>query len=73
MVKVIITTASKLDTKSVDVLRKAFAKAGKKAEFELRVDPACLGGIKIVMGSKAIDMTVAGKLSQVKKQLLAKL
>jgi F-type H+-transporting ATPase subunit delta len=73
MVKVIITTASKLEAKSVDVLRKALEKSGKKAEFELRTDPTVIGGIKIVMGSKAIDMTVAGKLSQVKKQLLAKL
>lgn len=71
MVKVTITTASKLDAKSVETLRKAFVRAGKKAEFELRIDPQVIGGIKIVMGSKAIDMTVAGQLSQVKKQLLA--
>jgi len=72
--KVIVTSASTLEPKTADSLRKAIIKKhGQDAEFEFRVDPAVIGGIKIVVGSKAVDMTVTGRLAQVKQQLLNQL
>lgn len=73
MFKVIITTASPLAKEKADLLKKAVAKKhGAAARCEFRVDPSVIGGIKAVIGAKAIDMTVAGQLVSIKKQLLAK-
>jgi F0F1-type ATP synthase delta subunit len=71
MLKVTITTANKVDVKTLEPLKKALTKKhGKDTVFEIKVNSEVIGGIKIVVGSKAIDRTVAGQLSQVKKQLL---
>lgn len=73
MLKVVVTTASLLPEKTAEVLKKAVAKKhGAKVQYEFRVDPAVIGGIKVVIGSQAIDATIAGKLALVQKQLLAK-
>lgn len=71
--KIIVTSASKLDPKALTALKKAVIKKHGQAELELRVDPSVIGGIKVVVGSKAVDATVAGRLDQVKKQLLSQL
>lgn len=71
--KVIVTSASKLDEKSLATLKKAVIEKHGKIDLELRVDPSVIGGVKVVIGSKAVDMTVLGRLGQVKKQLLNKL
>lgn len=74
MKKIIVTTARTLAKKHVDTLKKAFSKKyGKNVEYDLRVNPSVIGGIKVVDGSSSIDMTVSGQLSQLKKQVLAKM
>ena len=74
MTKVSIITANKLAKKHVDALKKAVEKKyGKQVEYDFKIDSAVIGGIKVVVGSKAVDMTVAGKLASVKKQMLAQL
>lgn len=74
MLKVVVTTASALPEKMAEVLKKAVTKKhGSKVAYEFRTDPAVIGGIKVVVGSKAIDMTVAAKLASVQKQLLSKI
>lgn len=70
MIKVITTTASVLSKNHVETLKKAVQKKyGRDAQFEWRVDPKVIGGIKVVIGSKSIDLTVAGKLAQLRVQL----
>jgi F0F1-type ATP synthase delta subunit len=32
-----------------------------------------IGGIKLVIGSKAVDMTIKAKLSQIEKQVMDKI
>lgn len=74
MPKVSVITATKLAAKHVKTLKDAMAKKyGKDIEYTFTVNPQVIGGIKVVVGSKAIDLTVAGKLNQVKKQVLAQL
>lgn len=73
MVKVIVITASGLPEKTAAILKNAVAKKyGSAVQYEFRVDPVVIGGIKVVIGSKAIDATIAGRLLLVQKQLLAK-
>jgi len=44
---------------------------GKTIQLELTIDPAMLGGVKIRMGDKIIDASVAKKLEMLKKNLKA--
>jgi len=44
---------------------------GKTIQLKLTVDPAMLGGVKIRMGDKIIDASVAKKLEMLKKNLIA--
>lgn len=74
MLKVIVTTATPLEKRALEKLKNAVTKKhGRSVEFVLAVDPRVIGGIRVVIGSKAIDATVAGKLAQVRKQLLTKI
>lgn len=74
MQKVTVITANKLSKKNLTTLKKSMTKKfGKGLEYEFKLDPSVIGGIKIVVGSRAIDMTVKAKLAEVKKQVLAKI
>ena len=44
---------------------------GKDVQLSLREDPAVLGGVSIRVGSYLLDATLAGALSNIKRQLLA--
>ncbi|HCR81404.1 MAG: F0F1 ATP synthase subunit delta [Candidatus Pacebacteria bacterium GW2011_GWB1_47_8] len=74
MLKVIVTTATPLEKGLTEKLKAAMNKKhGRELEFVFAVEPSVIGGIRVVVGSKAVDATVAGKLAQVRKQLLAQL
>ena len=74
MLKVIVTTAVPLEKRLADKLKAALIKKhGREVEFVFEVEPQVIGGIRVVVGSQAIDATVAGKLAQVRKQLLAQI
>jgi len=74
MKKVIVTTANKISSKNLETLKKSLVKKyGKELEYDLRLDPSVIGGIKIVVGSRSIDMTVKGQLSQISKQVVTKI
>ena len=42
---------------------------GKTIELECRVDPECLGGIRLDMGGKQLDGTVRYKLEEIRSIL----
>lgn len=44
---------------------------GKQFDVQQQVDPSLLGGVRIQMGDTAIDGTVAGKLDELSRALLA--
>lgn len=56
------------DVKSL--AQKLSAVTGKTIQLKLSVDPSLLGGIKLRMGDRIIDGTVAKKLEMLKEQLL---
>lgn len=47
-------------------LKKEF---GVNFRIKLKIDPAVLGGLKIVVGDRMIDQTIAGKLSSILEKI----
>lgn len=67
---VTVTTAQKLSPDQVKVVRTQLEKKlGKDFQLVLEVKSKVVGGIKISVGDKEYDLTVAGKLAQLKTQL----
>jgi F-type H+-transporting ATPase subunit b len=58
-------TAEEIETVKQDVL----AKIGSQATVTFRVDPTILGGLKIRVGGKVLDASVAGKLESLRQSL----
>lgn len=60
-----ITAATKLsDVQIGTVVKQLEARFGKKINAEVKLDPAIIGGIKIVVGDTVIDSSVRGQLQE---------
>lgn len=59
-------TASEMEIVKQDVL----SKLGSQATVTFRVDPAILGGLKIRVGGKELDASVAGQLESLRQSLV---
>jgi F-type H+-transporting ATPase subunit delta len=67
-----VTSATALDTASLDAIKAQLVAAGKtEATIELhtKVDPSIMGGFILEFDGKVYDASVAHKLNQVKKEL----
>jgi F-type H+-transporting ATPase subunit delta len=65
-----VVSAMAVPDAEVDALAKTLSSSsGKTIQLNLTIDPALLGGIKIRMGDKIIDASVAKKLEMLKKNL----
>ncbi|OGJ38891.1 MAG: hypothetical protein A2383_02745 [Candidatus Pacebacteria bacterium RIFOXYB1_FULL_39_46] len=74
MLKVIITTATTVSEKELGAFKKALVKKyDQPIELELKTDPQVIGGVKVMVGSDVVDLTIANQLEQLKKQLLKQL
>jgi F-type H+-transporting ATPase subunit O len=70
--KVTITSATKMSkAESKDVLKslKGIVEEGKEVILEEVVDPSILGGLKIQIDDRFIDLSVATKVRKVHEQL----
>jgi len=68
----VVESARALD--AVELARLASAlgpKLGKELSFQNRIVPELIGGLRVVVESKMIDASVAGRLEGLKKNLLA--
>ena len=65
-----VVTPILLDKNESELIKSKVAKlADGVAEIDFSCDPQILGGLKIVMGSKIIDLTISGYLQKMKDQL----
>ena len=65
-----VTVATPLDERQATRLRAVLAaQAGRPISLEVVVDPAVLGGVRVLLGDDMIDGTVSGRLAAAKRQL----
>ena len=66
----VITSARELSNdQATRLIGRLESHYGKKFEVEQRTDPRLIGGIRITMGDRTIDGTVAGRLSELSRSL----
>ena len=64
-------SAGELDGPQKEALVEALGKAagGKGVELETEIDPAVLGGVRVTMGGRTLDGTVAAQLQALRRRL----
>lgn len=68
--KALVESAVKLDDKQLKELGALLKKKiGSEVTLTNQVKPEILGGLRVTLGSRRIDVSLLGKLAQVKKQL----
>ena len=66
-----IVTAFKLSDQDLsNVLKKLEAKYKKKFQPEIIIDPALLGGVRIIIGDQVLDSSVKSRVDRLKSSLL---
>lgn len=66
-----VTVATPLSQEQQDRLRTALSRqAGHDVDLQVVVDPSVIGGVRVVMGDEVIEGTVAGRLEDVRRQLV---
>ena len=64
-----IQSAIPLDQEQKKALETVVTKTHTHAEFIYQVDKAVLGGLRVTIGSKRIDLSLAGKLNQIESMI----
>jgi len=68
-----VTSASALNKQQIEEISKTLSDStGKKVALELSEDAALIGGLKIQIGSKVLDNSIASKLARMKDSLTGK-
>jgi F-type H+-transporting ATPase subunit delta len=71
IVKAEVESAIPLSSKKIGHLMKRLEEIfKKKIEVETKVIPSIIGGIKVTVGSKVIDITIVNRLKRLKERLL---
>ena len=68
-----IVSARALGTSELhDIVARLAASYGKRFEVTQRTDPSLLGGVRITMGDRRIDGSLAGRLDELSRELFAR-
>lgn len=66
-----VTLARPLDSVRLERLKAALsARIGKPVSLQITVDPEVLGGVNVAIGHEVYESTVAGRLEEVRRQLI---
>ncbi|EGC46536.1 ATP synthase subunit 5 [Histoplasma capsulatum var. duboisii H88] len=72
-IELVITSAQKLDTKTLQRLEAAVAKSeysqGKKLKVVSKINPDIVGGLVVELGDRTIDLSVSSKIAKLNKVL----
>lgn len=72
--EIVVTSAHQLSSAQTEMIIEAYAKklSLKPGQINIvaKVDPKVIGGLRVAVGSKQIDHTIARKLDELKKQLI---
>ena len=55
---------------AADIVGRLSRVYGKQFEVTQRVDPVLLGGVRVTMGDRRIDGTIAGRVDELARELL---
>jgi len=70
LLSVTLTSAVELDDDIKDDIRKKIEdETGRKVEFDSKVDPDLLGGLKLQVGNFVMDASVRSRLERLRKQV----
>ncbi len=63
-----VTVAEKLSDKNLDALKSALKSTtgGKDIDFDVKIDPAIIGGLIVKVGSRMVDNSLRTKLNAIK-------
>jgi F-type H+-transporting ATPase subunit delta len=63
-----VTVAEKLSDKNLDALKDALKSVtgGKDIDFDVKIDPAIIGGLIVKVGSRMVDSSLRTKLNAIK-------
>lgn len=64
---ILIESAIKLDKEQTTEIEKTLK--GQGSDFEYKVNPDILGGLRVTIGGKRIDLSLAGKVNQISKSI----
>lgn len=68
----VVETAAPLSADERDRMQAALERRfGQKLRLTLRTDPGLLGGVRVLVGDRLLDDTVAARLRRVRRRLLA--
>lgn len=65
----VVSAVPLTDTQQEKLLNRLETVTGKKAELQLRVDPNCIGGIRLDYDGRRVDGTVRNRLDSIREML----
>ncbi len=67
-----IVSARQLDPRERDAIVERFSRTyGKRFAVTMRVDPSLLGGVRVTLGDRRIDGSLAGRLDDIARELFS--
>ena len=68
----VVTSAVALSKKDEATIAQALKDAlGKPVQLQLQIDPSLIGGLKVKLGSRELDMSISGRLERISRALKA--